>query len=75
MPRIFKFEVSENEDSDTVEFRPKRETSLSAANIRNSRMRDLGCILELGDDLRLSEYATIMFLKQYGVVSWFIPNC
>ena len=30
---------------------------------RNGRMRDLGRIMELGDDLRLSEYATTMFLN------------
>ena len=30
---------------------------------RNGWMRDLGRIMELGDDLRLSEYATTMFLN------------
>ena len=35
----------------------------SAAKIRNGRIRDLGRMMELGDDLRLSEYATTMFVN------------
>ena len=43
--------------------KPPPVCQLSAATFRNGRMRDLGRTMELGDDLRLSEYATTMFLN------------